>query len=197
MRFFRFSHNSSQEREWARAVSIQPTSHEVAWHCELCGRAANFPSGSFDVKVEGGPWLPDFLGCGSHPLLIVSERVVSGWETRGIRSFRAFPVGISAVSESRVQLNSSLRYYRIQISGECRVNFLASGATITSICKLCGEVRTDVPYIRDYALLAGSWDGSPLFRDNRFFPNITFCSEEAKKIAEAERFTNIRFEPVA
>src|SRR5438045_2091664 len=111
MRFFKFNHNSSQDRQWALAVSIHATSHEVAWHCPLCGRAAKYPSGSFDLSIEGGSSFPDFLGCGAYPLLIVSERVVTAWEKGGITTFRAFPVGISSISESQVQRASAPKYF--------------------------------------------------------------------------------------
>lgn len=196
MRFFKFNHNNSQERQWARATSVQPKSHQIAWQCSTCGRAAKYPSGIFDVTVEGGPLFPDFLGCGAYPFLIVSERVVRGWEQCGITSFRAIPVGITNGSGGHPGMLAPPKYYRIEVTGECRIDFTASGAVIKSICGRCGEMETDVPYIKTYYILEGSWDGSPLFRDHRFFPMVTFCTAEAKDLALNEHYTNLRFQPV-
>lgn len=194
MKFFEMTHNSPFEPKWVLAVKIHPTSSVIHWHCPMCGRAENVPSGSFDVNVEGGSSFPDFLGCGAYPLLIVSERVVTAWEKGGITTFRSFPVGISSISESLVQRASAPKYFRIEVSGECRIDFAASGAAIKTICSRCGEIETDVPYIKSFSILSGSWDGSPLFRDYRYFPRITFCSDKAKQIADAEHFSNVRFQ---
>jgi hypothetical protein len=196
MRFYNFSDNSPYERQWVRAASIHATSHIVHWYCSECGRAANYPAGSFDVMVEEGSAFPDFLACGAFPLLIVSERVLRDWEQAKFSSFRHFPVGIAEVSESQALKHLAPAYYRIEITGECMVDFARSGASIKSVCSRCATIDLGVPYIKKYRLLDGSWDGSPLFRDHRFFPSVSFCSEEVKQFVDLNRYTNVRFEPM-
>src|SRR5262245_50566896 len=134
MQFYKFSSNSAIERKWTFAVYIHSTSPNIHWRCTACGRAAEYPSGSFDVTVEGGSGFPDILGCGSYPFLIVSESVVTGWEKCGITTFHSYPVNIASVLKSRVRKDEAPHYYRIEVNGECRVNFAASGAAIKTIC---------------------------------------------------------------
>src|SRR5438105_1030015 len=145
MVFYELADNSEYEKKWAFAVSIHPKSHVVKWLCPECGRAAQYPAGSFDVTVEGGSRFPDFLGCGAYPLLIVSERAVSVFKGAGITCFQEYPVGVAAVQESRLRREEAPAYFRIEITGECMIDFAASGATIKTICERCGEIKTQPP----------------------------------------------------
>lgn len=194
MRIYNFGDNSSYESKWVRAATIHPTSHLIRWTCTECGSAESYPAGSFDVTVEEGSAFPDFLLCGEFPLLIVSERVLRGWEKANILSFRQFPVGIAEITDSKVLKHTAPAYYRLEITGQCMVDFTKSGAAIKSVCSRCGTIKLNVPYIEHYFLLDGSWDGSPLFRDHRFFPSVPFCTEEVKTFMERQRYTNLRFD---
>jgi hypothetical protein len=75
----------------------------VTWLCPECERAAHYPAGAFDVTVEGGSGFPDILGCGAYPLRILSERAMSVLKGAGIACFQEYPVGVSAIQESRVR----------------------------------------------------------------------------------------------
>ncbi len=103
MEFYEFTDGSPCEKRWTFAVSIHPRSPVVQWYCEECGSAANYPSGAFDVTVEGGSEFPDVLGSGQYPLLILSERFVSVLKAANIFCFQEHRVGVAKVSESPLQ----------------------------------------------------------------------------------------------
>ncbi len=194
MVFYEFGENSAFQKEWTFAVHIHPTSHLIRWNCTGCGRAANHPAGSFDVTVEGGRSFPDFLGCGAYPFLIVSERVLDILKGAAIKCFQEYPVRIAAVEDSGLRCEDAPLYFRLEIAGECMIDFGRSGAEIESVCSQCAAITLNVPYIKHFSLIDGSWDGSPLFRDRRYFPNVTFCTQDTKRLAGANRFTNVRFQ---
>jgi hypothetical protein len=197
MIFYEMLDNSSFEMQWAVAPHIQPKSHVIQWECPECGRAAEYPAGDFDVVVEGGIAFPDLLSCGAYPLLIVSDKVSSLLRHAGINCFQEFPVAVSAVQDSQLRAVDAPRYVRVEITGECMIDFLASGATIQSICKRCGELTTQPDVIRRFALLPGSWDGSDLFRDHRYFPRVTFATPRLVELVKANGLTNFRFKQMS
>lgn len=193
MAFYRLRNNSAHERSWMYAVSIRPTSPLVDWYCLDCGHSASYPSGSFDVVLEGGADYPDLLQCGAYPLLIVSDRVLEAWREAGIRSFQEYPVGIDSV-ESVPQNPKPPRYYRVEITGTCMIDFSASGAAIKKHCRRCGEIETDPMVIPRFHVLEGSWDSQDLFRDQRYFPRVSFCTQKLVDVVRAHSLTNFRFD---
>jgi hypothetical protein len=197
MLFYEFTDNSSYEKKWSFAVSIHPKSPMVKWFCPECGRAGHYPAGAFDVTVEGGSEFPDVLGCGAYPLLILSERVMFLLRGAGVACFQEYPVSVAAVKESRVRREEAPAYFRVEITGECMIDFAGSGATIKSICGQCGEIKTQPPMIRRFALVQGSWDGCDLFRDRRYFPRVSFCTQRIVDIAKANGLTNCRFQEMS
>ena len=197
MLFYDFTDNSPYEKKWAFATSIHPKSHVVKWLCPECGRAAQYPAGAFDVTVEGGSAFPDVLGCGAYPLLIVSERVISVIKGAGITCFHEYPVKVAAIQESRAKLEEAPPYFRIEISGECMIDFAGSGATIKSVCGRCGEVKTQPSMIRRFTIIEGSWDGYDLFRDRRYYPRVSFCTQRVVELAKANGLMNCRFQQMS
>jgi hypothetical protein len=192
MMFYQFGDNSSYERRWVYASGFEPTSHVVDWCCPKCGRAGAYPAGSFDVELEGGSQWPDFLACGEYPLLIVSERVVRVWSEAGIASFQRFPVGIRGAARGcKVDLKAAPKYFRIEITGQCNVDFPASGQRITGVCTRCGQLKWRGNPDRRFKLLEGSWDGSDLFRDIARFPCVTFCTQKAADVMRSSGLTNL------
>jgi len=194
MIFYEFSDNSVFEKEWTFAVSIQPRSHVVNWRCAECSRAAQFPAGGFDVTLEGGSKFPDFLGCGAYPLLIASERVVAAFEDSGITCFQKYTVGVADVQESQLRREDAPAYFRLEITGECMIDFAASGATIKSVCNHCGELKAQPPVIRRFGIVEGSWDGCDIFRDRRYFARVCFATPRVVELAKELHLTNCRFE---
>jgi hypothetical protein len=193
MSFYVLGDNTFSERRWTTAVSIHPRSHVVRWACPDCGRAETYPAGSFDATIEGGAAYPDILLCGAFPLLIVSESVVSSWNQNGIGPIVTYPVGIAAAINTELSVEESPQYFRVEVVGEAKVDIPASGGDVTEFCVRCGGFRTEPMLIRRKALLEGSWDGSPLFRDHCFYPSVIFCTDVVKKLAESENHTNFRF----
>jgi hypothetical protein len=194
MLFYEVADNTAHEKKWTFAVGIHPKSHIVRWGCPDCGRGAQYPAGNFDVTLEGGSKFPDVLGCGAYPLLILSQRALKLFNSTGIGCFQQYPVGVAAVNGSHLRAEESPAYYRTEVTGECMIDFKASGARITSICERCGEIRTDPPIIRRFKIIEGSWNGCDLFRDHRYYPRVSFCTQRVVELAKAHGITNCHFE---
>src|SRR5438128_7336670 len=126
MIYYDLIENTSFEPKWTYAWRIKPTSHEVRWTCDECYRAASYPAGTFDLFLEGGSDYPDFLRCGAYPLFIVTKRVASAFTKAGISSFVQYPLQIAEIQESRVKKELAPEYVRIEVTGECRVDPVAS-----------------------------------------------------------------------
>ena len=101
--FYVFHDNSAHTSGFTWASSIRPRSEMVHRECSECGAVEHYPSGAFDVVLEGGTKYPDILGCGAYPFLIVSEAVISAWHEAGITSFSTNPVGITEVQSKELQ----------------------------------------------------------------------------------------------
>jgi hypothetical protein len=60
-----FDDSSVFTRGFTWAMSAHPHSEMVHRACRECGRVAHYPSGAFDVTVEGGTKYPDYSDPGS------------------------------------------------------------------------------------------------------------------------------------
>jgi hypothetical protein len=196
MTVYELSDNSAFERQWTVAATVRATSHTIKWYCDQCGRGAEYPAGAFDAAVEGGSRYPDLLLCGAFPFLIISERVASALRGAGIASFIEYPVRIVAAHDTELKPESAPSYRRVELTGNCRIDLLRSGITVTDVCGRCGEPNRQPATTRPLRLLGGSWDGSDLFRDCRYFPHVSFCTEKVVDIVHAHRFANFRFDPM-
>jgi hypothetical protein len=163
----------------------------IQWKCLRCGRAASYPSGAFEVMLEGGSGFPDFLGCGAYPFLIVSERVITALRAAGV-TFQQHGVSVKSIRDSQLQLADAPTYFRIEATGQCWINLAASGIQIQGICEECGELQTRPPLIRRFTLLEGSWDGSDLCHDPRYFSRVYFASQRIADLSSNLKFTNCR-----
>jgi len=198
MSFYTLSDNSSYMRDFTWATTIYSRSEMIERVCPECGAVENYPSGAFDVVVEGGSKYPDVLGCGAYPFLIVTEAVVTAWQKEGISCFHTYSVGIAEVKSRRLRGVSPPRYLRVEIDGRCKIDLIASGVDVVRICSKCHRVmeRPKYPFQHGYRMEVGSWDGCALFRDPVFYPRVNFCTEAILELARRYRFTNFRFEPM-
>lgn len=198
IRLFRFSDNSSYTRGFTWAASIRPRSEIFRRVCPEFGIVAQYPSGKFDVVVEGGNRYPDILGCGAYPFLIVSESVVNAWHDAGILCFQYYIVNVAQVRSKSKQLNEMIppHYYRIEIDGRCEIDLGASGLEVVRYAPECEYLATNPSLATGFQMVAGSWDGSPLFRDPLHYPRVSFCTQLVLDLARTYRFTNFRFEPM-
>jgi hypothetical protein len=194
--YFSFRHNSFHTRGFTWAFSIRPRSEVAHMHCPECGAVDSYPSGAFDVAVEGGTKYPDVLGCGAYPFLIVSDRVVGAWAEANISSFHTFPVGVFDVKSRKLAQIVPPSYFRVEIDGRCRIDLVASGVQVLRVCPLCGRVvdRPTFPYAPRYQMVPDSWDGRALFRDEATYPRVSFCTQLVLDLASQHHLTNFRFE---
>ncbi len=194
--FYTFSHNSSYNRQFPWAISIHAKSEMIDRICPEYGVRERYPSGAFDVTIEGGSEYPDFLGCGAYPFLIVSQTVINDWKAAGITSFYTYPVGIVEVESEELENTSSPTYYRVEIDGRCQIDLKASGLRVIRQALDCHYLITEPSVGSGFRMLPKSWDGSPIFRDVDLYPRINFCTELVLQIARKYKHTNFRFEPM-
>jgi hypothetical protein len=194
--FYVFDDNSSYTRGFTWAMSIITRSAIHHRECSTCGAVEHYPSGAFDVIVEGGAKYPDILGCGAYPFLIVSELVVTAWQQASITCFHTFPVGIAEVKSKKLRDQPRPQYFRVEIDGRCDIDLVASGVKLIRICPECQRIieQPTLPHERSYRMKPGSWDGCAIFRDAVLYPRVSFCTEQMLKVAGQHRFTNFRFE---
>lgn len=193
---YTFRHNSAHERGFTWAARIHARSEMVHRVCSECGSVEHYPSGAFDVTVEGGSTYPDVLGCGAYPFLIVTDAVAATWREAGITCFHAFPVNVAEVKSRKLRDLTPPTYARVEIDGRCRIDLRASGIPVERLCPECGRVIERRPYnfAHTWQMAPGSWDGSALFRDVDLYPRRSFCTQVVMDVARQYRFTNFRFE---
>lgn len=197
-KLYRFSHNSSYTRGFVWAASIRPRSEMIHHACLEYGVIVHYPSGEFDVIVEGGNKYPDILGCGAYPFLIVSESVINAWQDAGITNFHSYLVRVDEVrsKSKKLQELKPPHYFRIEIDGKCKIDLAASGLEVVHFAPECEYLVTRPSTISEFQMEQGTWDGSPLFRDQLHYPRISFCTQLVLDIARKYQFTNFRFEPM-
>lgn len=195
LKFYRFGNNSSYTRGFTWAVSIYPRSEMIHRVCQACGTVEHYPSGEFDVALEGGSKYPDVLGCGAYPFLIVSEAVTLDWKNAGITQFEKFKVGVASIKSKSKRLLEVAPppYFRIEITGSCDIDLAASGLEVISLCQNCGHLRTKPAVSSGFRMVKGSWDGSALFRDVIKYPRVSFCTTLILELAYKYQRTNFRF----
>ena len=190
---YQFLDNTIYKRGFTWAYSIIPKSEMFEINCPKCGIRGRYPSGAFDVVVEGGSKFPDVLGCGAYPLLIVSEEVITDWKNAGIKSFDTYPVGIAEVQSKKLQDVQPPKYFRVEITGNCKIDLEKSGFHLLKKCSECGHTHFEGRATSGFQMVPGSWDGSPVFRDFDVFPRVTFCTELIVELAREQKRTNFRF----
>lgn len=192
--FYQLGHDSSFNPQFAWGYKIIPQSEEKLLICPKCKTVRRIPIGAFDIAVEGGEVLPDILGSGSYPFFIVSTRVVQNWKSNDVDDFLMYPVSIiKNNSDLSVQTESS-KYYRIEPTGICQIDLLASGLEVIQYCPECHYLKTRPTLPRRFEMNSGSWDGSTIFRDPNLYPQIIFCTHKIVEIAHRFQHTNFRFE---
>ena len=192
--YYKFQHNTLAHPGFTWAVSIYPIRSDVIHYtCPQCGSTKHYPSGSFDVILEGGNKYPDILGCGAFPFLIVSEKTIRGWNEAGVCCFHTHDVGIAEVKSSRLEKLVAPQYFRVEIDGSCQIDIEASGAKIVKFCPECFHLVTRPTVLKNYHIAQNSWDGSALFRDPIYYPRVNFCTKTVVEISTQKRLTNFQF----
>jgi hypothetical protein len=196
--FYDLAHNSNYTRGWTWAASLLPRLSSVGRRCNACGRgpffAGGYPSLPLGIGVEGGTKYPDVLGCGSYPLLIVSQAMVDDWRGGGVTGYELFPVTVVAAKGPRIREQGPPPYYHVRVTGRCRLDLKAMGMRVTSTCRACGS-REYVPVVaRGCVIDERTWDGSDLFVSD-LSPAITFCTQKVYDLASLNRRTNVRLVP--
>jgi len=192
--FYKFGHNSFDNPQFTWAYEIESKSENVDTTCPECGTRRQYPSGAFDVSVEGGSLFPDILGCGEYPFLIISQNVIEHWKEAGIHSFYTYPVGIAEVNSDELQNIPAPAYFRVEIDGRCKIDLEASGLRAVQHCQLCHYLDTEPSVASGFKMIVDTWDGSPIFRDFDLYPRISFCTQLVIEIARKHKHTNFRFE---
>lgn len=194
--FYEFSHNTTYEGVFPWAVSIIPRSEVIFRECRECNAIETYPSGAFDVTLEGGSKYPDILGCGAYPFLIVAQSVINVWRGNNINCFQGYPVNITDIRSTFLQGIVEPQYFRVEIEGRCQIDLTASRVEVIKFCPECHYLETRPTVVSGRQMVIDSWDGSNLFRDQDLYPRVNLCTQKIFDIAREHRFTNFRFEQV-
>lgn len=192
--FYQFRDNTSHTRGFTCAISILPRSEMMTRTCPEFGAVESYPSGAFDVVVEGGSKYPDVLRCGAYPFLIVSERVVDVWHKANLMCFHELEVKVAEVKSSRLRHVVPPNYFKIEIDGQCSIDLAASGVKIVHFCREHRYLVTRPSLVLEFRMVPGSWDGCNLLRDPVLYPRINFCTHVILDLARQHKFTNFRFD---
>lgn len=204
-RFFSLSHNSFATRgfPWIDKIVAGLITGQT---CKECGTTPLIPQGPLLVTLEPGKgrkW-PDVLGCGSYPLLIVSNNVIDSWQKENIGEVPHNQVNIAGTIPEKIR-NSPPTYYWIDGSlmlGSL-LDFEASGFVGVQFCSLCRNRVEDIgaTYERQrsrrwpFVFKHKSWAGANIFTSD-LSPTQFFCTDAVLKCAQSYSLTNFRFIPV-
>lgn len=194
MQFFKVTHNSTYNDQFARAYKIMPKSEVEISICPECNAVQKIPKGAFNVAVEGGNQYPDILGCGAYPFFIISAKVVTDWEKNGVCNFAQYPVNIARDESNVSTVDKPPSYFRIEPEGHCKIDLEASGLQVIRHCPKCNYLKTQPTVPQGYQIAANSWDGSEIFRDPNLYPRVIFCTHKIMNLANQFQHTNFRFE---
>jgi hypothetical protein len=209
--FYSLGDNSIFSRKWVWAWSVKPMPDEIGVLCDVCQRGRLYPGrypqrpleayvGPLDGQPESDFKYPDILGCAA-PYLIVSDTVISDWETHNITGYRKFLIEITQATDAQIKRAVPPKYYHIEVTGRCQLDLDASGIRIVYLCPKCGyreeELLEDNPVENPFgsfpfAFHKETWDGSDLFVSD-LFDRTYFCSQKIFDLASQNKHTNFRF----
>jgi hypothetical protein len=204
--FFSVGHNSNYNRGFPWISEIVEGLHR-GWHCDQCGVDEYYTEGDLRVRLESkkGTMWPDVLGCGHHPLFIVSGRVLEDWRRDGIGSFPARRLEFAPPLPIRLQDIDCPTYFWIdgdKLLG-AKLDFDASGIVDNRFCPGCGTRADDIckTYERQHSavwpftFVPGTWNGANLFTTD-LSSAAFFCTDKVVDCGRQHRHTNFRFIPV-
>lgn len=204
--FFAIGHNSFNTRGFAWIDRIVAGCKQLR-DCTECEAGRFQIPGDIQVTLEankGRQW-PDVLGCGAHPLFIVSEQVIKAWQAEDIvNASVGGQVILIPPFPKRLEETAPPTYY--WLDGEAmlgaQMDFDASGFVKTHVCSTCKRHVYDVNATYDlqstnrypYAFIKDSWNGTNLFTSD-LSPAVFFCTTPVIECARKHRHTNFRFTP--
>lgn len=208
---FRLSNNTTGTRgyPWAFRVTEGLKWVKTCFACDHDGRQIWKPVGDILVELEpdkGVRW-PDLLGCGSLPLLIVSERVLHDWSEYGIGNhIPSNSVKIVGSLPAKLKGVSMPKYFWIDGSkmGGGKLDFDDSGFVDVRICPECGTRTKNISATMrrrasgefPFKLESSSWSGAAVFTTD-LSPYAFFCTQKVVACAKEKKHTNFLLTPEA
>lgn len=146
---------------------------------------------------EGGSKWPDFLGCGAPPpSFFISERVAKSMAALKCEITHLTEIPVGTVKSKKLKLTTPPRYFVPQVAGGIRIDWDAMDI------KLDSEGYPIYNHQKALELIADSktWNGFDLFSWANFQHEVgltLLCTQKVVDLAEKEKWTNVRFDPVA
>lgn len=144
---------------------------------------------------------PDFLSNGnSPPLFFVSDNVVDSLTSNGLKPARLTEMPIAEIRGRGRKKIPPPKYYALEVNPGIEIAYEASGYEVDSAGKMVFPAINRPADAKTYYSLE-SWDGSDLFsyalHESFPPPHLTlFCTERVLQLAEADKWTNVRFTEV-
>lgn len=194
MNYFAMSNSTANSKGWTYSPTFYPIDGLVDYVCSTCGAMARYPIGRFALDLEGGSKYPDILMCGAWPILIVSGRVIQGWEEVGVIGYKKYPVEIRNISSKKLKSADSIEYFSIEVQARCELDLVAMGLSIVNECGECGKTKLSKPsWDIDRLVIKPESIGSADIFISSVFPSKVLVNEKIVDCACVNKHTNFEF----
>ena len=147
------------------------------------------------IDEKGTKWGDIIAVYFSPPAWVISERVLTQLQTmKGkIETTVEFPV--AEIKAKKLRAIPPPRYFTIQLSGGIEADWRAMGVKLDEL----GRPILDSGKVLRHIAKRSSWNGDDIFCWSNWDPARTsiLCTERLVDLAEKEKWTNVRFDPVA
>lgn len=194
MEFYIMGNNTSKSKQWSYAPRFYPIDGVVEKRCSTCGSVEKYPIGKFAIDLEGGTKYPDILLCGQYPLLIVSEKVINDWGSEEFKGYKYFPIEIRNIDSKALKDKPPLKYYSVEVTSNCELDFHSMDVNIVDTCNECGKVKfsKQIWEINTFVVNRNSWTGTELFVSS-LFPRKIIVSKDVVRCSCKNKHTNFKF----
>jgi hypothetical protein len=151
------------------------------------------PAG-MELDNVGTEW-SDLISCLNSPSrFFVGERIIQTLEREAIPIFRKTLMPIARIRSKRLRELTPPLYYVVEANPGLSVDWSALGAPSGAGALARWTPTKGQPFLQFEDL---SWTGLDLFSLTNYMATSTlYCTERIKRLAEAERWTNIGFVPI-
>ena len=155
----------------------------------------NLP-GIYTDNDRGTKW-GDILRCSTgYVQLLLSERVLSGLRSLGSDIWKATELPVVHIGTKKMRSIPPPRYFVVQASSGIERDWAASGIPFDTE----GKPIIDPLNLKPAIAKLSTWNGQDIFSWSNMGNKLgltLLCTERVVELAEKEKWTNVRFDPVA
>ena len=147
------------------------------------------------VDQRGTHW-PDVMHAGGFIDYYLCERVVTAIKKLNCSIRHATEIPIAEIGSKKLRLISPPKYYILQVANGIERDWAASGIPFDSE----GKPILDALNLKPAIAKLSTWNGQDIFSWSNMGNKLgltLLCTERVVELAEKEKWTNVRFDPVA